>query len=89
VYLCLFKCERRNGSVYVERLGYVYRGRNGYVHVERLGVCGGRDRGCVFVKTGVEMGCVSKEYNVLSSRNKLCVCVWRDRGMSMLRDGVV
>jgi len=25
LYLCLCKCERRNGSVYVERLGYVCR----------------------------------------------------------------
>ena len=58
------------------------------VCLQRLGMRGGRDRGCVFVKTGVEMGCVSKEYNVLSSRNK-CVCVCRDRGMNILRDGVV
>jgi len=40
--ICVFLSERRNGSVYVERLGYVYRGRNGYVHV-----CV-----CVFGETG-------------------------------------
>ena len=36
------------------------------VCLERLRVCRGRDRGCVFVQTGVEMGCVSKEDKVVS-----------------------